>query len=127
MQVVSVDMEETTVSQSLAGRRGARPWGEFDGDPMKTLAALLTDMGLAAARIGIEMEYLPAGDFTTLWQALPKGEFQQSRSLLCALAPAQDAGRDRTAAQALALADSSITDAFASVGVGAANSTSRPR
>src|SRR4030095_15866147 len=59
--VVTVDMEETTVRNRLPGEE-VRVWGEFDGNAMTCLAALLADMGLAQAHIGIEMDYLPAGD-----------------------------------------------------------------
>jgi Xaa-Pro dipeptidase len=70
--VVCVDMEETTVRNRLPGVE-LRVWGEFEFNAMQTLAGLLSDMGLGAARIGIEMDYLPAGDYLALRKALPAG------------------------------------------------------
>jgi Xaa-Pro aminopeptidase len=68
--MLCVDMEETTV-------RNARPdvelrvWGEFGGSAMETLAALVTDLGLASARIGIELGYVSVADHATLIERLP--------------------------------------------------------
>ena len=42
---------------------------------MNEVAAALEACGLAQARVGVEMEYLPAGDFATLRGLLPKADF----------------------------------------------------
>ena len=61
-----VDMEASTIrAKSPAGTEIA-VWREFQLDAMDVLAALLRRHGLANARIGIEMDYLPAGDFAAL-------------------------------------------------------------
>ena len=60
-----VDMEASTI----AGRAPDTPltvWREFHDDPMEILAAGLSAGGLAKASIGLEMDYLPAGDFARL-------------------------------------------------------------
>ncbi len=59
--LVVVDMEESTARNRAADGVEIRVWGEFTDDPMQTLAALLSDLGLAKGRLGIEMDYLPAG------------------------------------------------------------------
>src|SRR5687768_15099710 len=51
--VVCVDMEETTARNRLPGEE-IRVWGEFTDSAMECLAKLLSDMGLASARVGIE-------------------------------------------------------------------------
>src|SRR4051812_37004663 len=59
--ILIVDMEETTVR----GREPKTPtfvWAEFSDDCMAVLARMLAGMGLAHAKIGIETDYLPAGD-----------------------------------------------------------------
>src|SRR5215211_7565841 len=57
--IFGVDMEATTI------RRGepetpARIWAEFTDSAMVVLADQLKELGLESARIGIEMDYLPA-------------------------------------------------------------------
>ena len=49
--ILVVDMEETTTRAKANGVE-VRAWGEFTDKPMAVLANLLSDYGLAAARIG---------------------------------------------------------------------------
>ena len=63
--MVAIDMEETTV-KAHAAFDDIRVYREFTDDPMREVAAALEARGLAEARVGVEMEYLPAGDFATL-------------------------------------------------------------
>jgi Xaa-Pro aminopeptidase len=79
--IVCVDMEETTVRGAAKGQ-DIRVWGEFTDDPMATLAALLGDLGVADAKIGIEAAYLPTGDFERLREMLPKAAFEAADGLL---------------------------------------------
>jgi Xaa-Pro dipeptidase len=69
--MLAIDMEETTV-RGHGRTKELRVYREFTDDPMEKLAELLTECGLARARFGIEMEYLPAKDFLTLQQKLPE-------------------------------------------------------
>jgi len=69
--VICVDMEETTVRGRLPDEH-VRVWGEFTDDPMAALAGLLTDLGAARGRVGIEFAYLPAGDAERLRALLPQ-------------------------------------------------------
>ena len=82
--VVVVDMEESTVRGHIP-RGEIRAWGEFTDDPMSTLAQLLIDRGLAGGRIGIEMDYLPAGDFNRLVDYLPRARFEAAERVLAKL------------------------------------------
>jgi Xaa-Pro dipeptidase len=65
-----IDMEETTV-RGNADLKEIRMYREFTDDPMEKLAELLTELGLAGGRLGAELEYLPAKDFSTLQRNLP--------------------------------------------------------
>jgi Xaa-Pro aminopeptidase len=68
--MVAIDMEATTV-RAHAGIDDLRIYREFNDDPMEKLAEALKDLGLAGARVGIELEFLPAKDFATLHKLLP--------------------------------------------------------
>ena len=89
--LLSVDMEATTV-RSRAPGVDVRVWGEFTDRPMATLAALLGDLGLAGAAIGLEMDYLPAGDWEHLRTLLPKAR-GRGRVMACEIMVATPAIR----------------------------------
>jgi Xaa-Pro dipeptidase len=76
-----VDMEEST-TRAKAGAVEVRSWGEFTDKPMAVLATLLADLGLAGARIGTELDYLPAAAFRELAASLPKATFTPADELL---------------------------------------------
>src|SRR5882762_9959131 len=58
-----VDMEASTIRAKAGEGADVAVWGEFKLDAMAVLAGVLARHGLAAARIGLEMDYLPAADF----------------------------------------------------------------
>src|SRR5258705_2471367 len=64
--LVVVDMEANTIRSKAAAGTEIAVWREFKFDAMNVLADLLRKHGIAQARIGIEMDYLPAGDLVTL-------------------------------------------------------------
>jgi Xaa-Pro aminopeptidase len=76
-------MEETTVRRS-APDDDIRIWREFIDQPMAVLADLLRDWGLERSRVGMELGYLPAGDFASLKDHLPAVEFVGIDALLAA-------------------------------------------
>jgi Xaa-Pro aminopeptidase len=78
--LLSVDMEESTVRNKAEGVE-VRIWGEFADRATDTLADLLKDLGLAEASVGIEMDYLPAGDFEHLKGFLPKAQFSPAETI----------------------------------------------
>ena len=115
--IVCVDMEETTVTGHADGVP-VRAWGEFTDDAMAVLADELQRLGLGTARIGIELDYLPARDFGKLDAALPNARFAAIDAML-------DEMRQRKTDDEIALlrrlsriADKAIGDAFAAVSPG---------
>jgi Xaa-Pro dipeptidase len=72
--MVAVDMEATTV-RAHTDLKEVRIYREFLDDPMEKLSELITDLHLQRARLGIEMQYLPAKDLMTLQRKLPDARF----------------------------------------------------
>lgn len=70
ISMVAIDMEATTV-KAHAGIDDLRIYREFSDDPMVKLTEALQDSKLDRAKVGIEMEFLPARDFATLQKNLP--------------------------------------------------------
>jgi len=70
VSMVAIDMEATTV-RAHAGIDDLRIYREFSDDPMDNLAESLRDLRLERGKIAIELEFLPAKDFTTLQKNLP--------------------------------------------------------
>jgi Xaa-Pro dipeptidase len=70
ISMVTIDMEATTV-KAHAGIEDLRIYREFTDDPMEKLADAIKDLGLGHAQVGIEEEFLPAKDFSTLQRSLP--------------------------------------------------------
>ena len=70
ISMVAIDMEANTV-KAHAGIDDLRVYREFTEDPMDKLAETLMDLKLERGKIGIEMEFLPAKDFTTVQKNLP--------------------------------------------------------
>jgi len=73
VSMIVIDMEETTV-KAKAEIKDIRVYHEFVEDPMDKLCEALADLKLDRAKLGIEMEYLPAKDFLTLQRKLPGAE-----------------------------------------------------
>jgi len=69
ISMVAIDMEANTV-KAHAGIDDLRVYREFTEDPMDKLADTLKDLKLDRGKIGIEMEFLPAKDFTALQKNL---------------------------------------------------------
>jgi Xaa-Pro aminopeptidase len=115
--VVKADGTYAVVCVDLPGVE-LRVWGEFEFNAMKTLAALLSDMGLDTARIGIEMDYLPAGDYDALRKALPAAKFSAAEQLFARSRQLKTPEEIALLRKLSRIADSSITDAFAAVAAG---------
>ena len=112
--LVIVDMEETTVRERAPGTR-FRVWGEFTDNPMQTLGDLLKELGLASSKIGIEFDYLPAGDFEDLKRRLPKALFLPAQGLYSQLRQLKTAQELELLRRLSHIADGAIGDAFRSV------------
>ncbi|MFQ5912089.1 MAG: M24 family metallopeptidase [Nitrospinota bacterium] len=115
--IVSVDMEESTV-RSRAGQVEVRVWGEFTDRPMAALAQLLKDQGLAEALIGIEMDYLPAGDFDHLKGLLPKARFAPAEQLYGRLRQLKTQGEIDLLRRLSRITDQAVGEALGAVGAG---------
>lgn len=112
-----VDMEATTIGRCAEGVP-TRIWAEFSDDAMAVLADQLTELGLAAARIGIEMDYLPAGDMARLQAALPNARFVADEHILARLRQLKTPEEQDLLRRLSRIADQAITDALAAVQAG---------
>jgi Xaa-Pro aminopeptidase len=115
--VLCVDMEESTVRSRLPDEQ-LQVWGEFTDSAMESLAVLLADMGLSSARIGLEMDYLPAGDFADLQKRLPEARFVAAEKRLARSRQLKTPDEIALMRRLSRIADRAITDAFASVKAG---------
>lgn len=116
-EIFGVDMEATTIKKREPGVP-VRIWAEFSDDPMAVLADQLAHCGLARARIGIEMDYLPAGDFARLTKALPHARFDHCEDLLARLRQIKTADEIALLRRLSRIADQAITDALRAVRAG---------
>lgn len=115
--IFGVDMEATTI-QRRAPDTPSRIWAEFTDSAMAVLASQLQELGLEAARIGVEMDYLPAGDYAQLAKALPKAVFSGNEAILARLRQIKTADEIDLLRRLSRIADQSITDALAAVKTG---------
>lgn len=115
--VFGVDMEASTIKRHLPDI-ASRIWAEFSDDPMLVLAEQLSDLGLANARIGIEMDYLPAGDFARLTAAMPGARFEPCEAVLARLRQIKTAEEIVLLRKLSRIADQAITDTLAAVDAG---------
>ena len=115
--VFGVDMEATTIAGRLPGVR-SRIWAEFSDDAMAVLADFLTELGLSSGRIGIETDYLPAGDFARLKAALPNAKLVPCEAILARLRQIKTAEEIALLRRLSRIADAAITDALAAVRAG---------
>jgi Xaa-Pro dipeptidase len=116
--LIVVDMEASTIrAKSPAGTEIA-VWHEFKFDAMNVLAAVLRKHGLAEARVGIEMDYLPAGDLAALGQLLPRARFPAAQALLARLREIKTPEEIDILRRLSRIADKAITDAYRSVRAG---------
>ncbi len=109
-----VDMEESTVVREAPGV-SLTIWKEFSDDAMSVLATMLHGLGLSGGRIGIEMDYLPAGDFARLSAALPGVTFVPAEHLLSRLRQVKTPGEVALLHRLARIADQAIGDALSAL------------
>jgi Xaa-Pro dipeptidase len=112
-----VDMEASTI----AGKAPDTPltvWREFHDDPMAVLAAALSAVGLRKGAIGIEMDYLPAGDFTRLQALMPDARFVGAEKQIARLRQIKMPGEVELIHRLSRIADQAIFDSLAAVKAG---------
>ncbi|MCW5604362.1 MAG: aminopeptidase P family protein [Burkholderiales bacterium] len=112
-----VDMEASTIRQREPDTP-ATIWAEFTDDAMAVLAAQLRELGLASARIGIEMDYLPAGDLERLRKGLSGASFLACEAILARLRQIKTPEEIELLRRLSRIADQSITDALRAVKAG---------
>ena len=112
-----VDMEESTIARKAPGVP-TTIWGEFTDDPMAVLADQLTGLGLARARIGIEMDYLPAGDMARLAKALPGATFEACEQVFARLRQIKTPEEIALLRRLSRIADQAITDTISATRIG---------
>lgn len=115
--IFGVDMEASTIRRREPDTP-SRIWAEFTDSAMLVLADQLKSLGLEAARVGIEMDYLPAGDLARLQAALPKARFEGNEALLARMRQIKTADEISLLRRLSRIADQSITDALAAVKAG---------
>lgn len=115
--IFGVDMEASTIKRRLPDMP-ARIWAEFSDDPMLVLAEQLAGLGLGKARIGLEMDYLPAGDFARLIAAMPGARFEHAEPILARLRQIKTAEEVALLSKLSRIADQAITDTLAVVDAG---------
>ncbi len=115
--ILVVDMEETT-TRAKADGVDVRAWGEFTDKPMAVLASLLSDLGLAGARIGIELDYLPASAFRELTASLIKATFDPVDEMLARLRQIKTPTEVEHMRRLSRIADRAIRDALLQATVG---------
>jgi Xaa-Pro dipeptidase len=112
-----VDMEETTVRSKASGSE-IRVWGEFTDRPMGVLARLLEDLGFAEGRIGVEMDYLPAGDLEALRAFLPLARFTAAENIYARLRQTKTAAEIELMRRLSRITDEAVGEALGSVRAG---------
>jgi Xaa-Pro dipeptidase len=116
--LVAVDMEASTIRARSPPGTEIAVWREFEFDAMRVLAELLRKHGLAASRIGIEMDYLPAGDFSALSELLPQARFTAAQGKLARLREVKTPQEIDILRKLSRIADQAITQAYRSVRAG---------
>src|SRR5437763_5849714 len=116
--LVVVDMEANTIRAKAPAGTDIAVWREFKFDAMSVLADLLRQRGLAKARVGIEMDYLPAGDLSALRDLLPDASFTAAQALLARLRQIKTPAEIDILRRLSRIADKAITDAYHAVHAG---------
>jgi len=115
--LLGVDMEETTI-RSRAPGVPLVVWKEFSEDPMAVLAEHLKSQGLGSQRIGLEFDYLPAGDAQRLQEFLPAAQFVAIERDLSALRQIKTPQEIDLLRRLSRIADQAIHDSLTSVKAG---------
>ena len=115
--MVAIDMEATTV-KAHAGIDDLRIYREFTDDPMEKIAEVIKDLGLAHARVGIELEFLPAKAFATLHKLLPGLEWVAADAVFNKARQIKTPGELALLRSLSKLTDKAIGDALRSAKVG---------
>jgi Xaa-Pro dipeptidase len=116
--LLAVDMEASTIRSRVPAGTEVAVWHEFAVDAMQVLANLLRKHGLGQARVGIELDYLPAGDVATLRELLPGAELVAGQNILARLRQIKTPGEIDILRRLSRIADRAIIEAYGAVRAG---------
>jgi Xaa-Pro aminopeptidase len=116
--LLAVDMEASTIRSRVPAGTEVAVWREFAFDAMQVLANLLRKHGLGQARVGIEFDYLPAGDVATLRELLPGAELVAAQNILARLRQIKTPGEIDILRRLSRIADRAIIEAYGAVRTG---------
>ena len=122
-----VDMEASTIRAKAGEGVEIAVWREFAFEAMAVLADLLKRYGLAGARIGLELDYLPAADFADLSALLPTAQFAPAQALLARLRQIKTPEEIDILRNLSRIADRAIASAYGAVDGGSDRDGSRCR
>jgi Xaa-Pro dipeptidase len=114
-----VDMEASTIRAKVGEGTEVAVWREFSFNAMAVLADVIERHGLAAGRIGVELDYLPAADFADLGKLLQRAEFVPAQALLARLRQLKTPQEIEILRKLSRIADRAITGAYGAVAAGA--------
>jgi Xaa-Pro aminopeptidase len=117
VSMVAIDMEATTV-RAHADIDDLRIYREFSDDPMDKLAESLRDLRLERGKIAIELEFLPAKDFTTLQKNLPAVQWIAADAIFNKARQIKTPGELALLRSLSKLTDKALGDALGSAKVG---------
>jgi Xaa-Pro aminopeptidase len=117
VSMVAIDMEATTV-RAHAGIDDVRIYREFTDDPMDKLAHVLGDLKLDRAKVGLELEYIPARDFETLRTRVPGIQWEPADQLFSKARQVKTAGELELLRSLSKLTDRAIGGALRSARIG---------
>jgi ectoine hydrolase len=116
--LVVVDMEANTIRAKAPPGTEIAVWQEFKFDAMAVLTDVLRKKGLTKSQIGIEMDYLPAGDLADLQQLLPEAKFRAAENLLASLRQIKTPNEIDIIRKLSRIADKAISDSYGAVRAG---------
>jgi Xaa-Pro aminopeptidase len=85
---------------------------------MRVLGELLGDLGVACERIGLELDFLPAGDYARLTEHLPVARFIGVEQQVGRMRQVKDEAEVALLRRLSGISEQAIADAFAAVGPG---------
>lgn len=119
LALIVVDMEANTIRARSPQGTEIAVWREFKFDAMQVLADVLRKHGLVQARIGMELDYLPAADLVDLQKLMPDAKFVAAQNVLARLRQIKTPAEIDILRRLSRIADKAITNAYHSVHTGA--------
>lgn len=106
---------ELPEAQARSTLKDLRPYDEFADNPMAVLAGILTDLGVAEAKIGLEMDAIPADRWEVLKKALPRATWAHGAEAFHDARRVKTPGELERLREAARIADAAQAEAHAQV------------